>query len=62
VKVLDVGKDGKPSIRRVEKWRSLGLCAKVTEASAKREKAKILAAVNNQVCTVPITHPVAGVR
>ena len=43
IKTLDVGKDGKPSIRRVEKWRSLGLCSKVTEAMAKREKAKILA-------------------
>jgi integrase len=52
IKVLDFGKDGRPSIRRVEKWRSLGLCSKVTEAMAKREKAKILAQVNNQVYTV----------
>jgi len=51
VKVLDV-KDGKPSIRRVEKWRSLRLCSKVTEATTKREKAKILAQVNSQVYTI----------
>jgi hypothetical protein len=38
VKVLDVGKDGKPSIRRVEKWRSLGLCSEVTQAAASERR------------------------
>lgn len=60
VKVLDVGKGGKPSIQRVEKWRSLGLCSEVTQAAAKREKAKILAHVNNQVYEVQSLIPWPG--
>lgn len=60
VKVLDVGKGGKPSIQRVEKWRSLGLCSVATQAAAKREKAKILAHVNNQVYEVQSLIPWPG--
>jgi hypothetical protein len=51
IKVLDIV-DGKPKIRRVEKWRSLGLCAKVTKRQAEREKERIMREVNLQVYTV----------
>jgi len=51
VKVLQFD-DGKPIIRRVEKWRSLGLCATMTKRQAEREKDKILREVNQQVYTV----------
>src|SRR5579872_6305943 len=51
VKVLEM-EDGKPVIRRVEKWRALGLCAKMTKHKAEREKNRIMNEVNGQVYTV----------
>jgi integrase len=41
--------DGK--LKRVEKWRALGLCAKMTKRQAERERDKIMREVNNQVYT-----------
>jgi integrase len=46
VKVL---KDGK--IERVEKWKALGLCAKMTQHQAGREKDRIMRDVNTQIFT-----------
>jgi integrase len=51
IKVLDM-KDGKPVVRRVQKWRSLGLCSKMTKHTAERERDKILREVNAQVYTI----------
>ena len=51
VKVMDYV-DGKPGIRRVEKWRALGLCSEITKRQAEREKDKIMREVNQQVYTV----------
>ena len=51
VKVLEM-KDGRPMIRRVEKWQPLGLCSRMSKSQAEREKAKILREVNNQVYTI----------
>jgi integrase len=51
VKVLYVA-DGQPAIRRVEKWRALGLCAKMTKHQAEREKDRLMREVNNQVYTI----------
>lgn len=50
-KRLDI-EDGKPVIRRVEKWRHLGYCAKMTKRQAEREKDRILREINQQVYTV----------
>lgn len=52
IKVLDMSADGRPSIRRVEKWQHLGMCAKMTKRQAEREKDRIMREVNHQVYTV----------
>src|SRR5580658_3536424 len=44
--------DGKPAIKRVEKWRALGLCANMTKRQAEREKDRLMREVNNEVYTV----------
>lgn len=59
VKVLEMV-DGKPVIKRVEKWKHLGFCAKMTKAQAEREKAKILREVNQQVYTIQSQIPFSG--
>jgi integrase len=58
VKVLEI-EDGKPMIRRVEKWRALGLCVKMTKRQAEREKDRILREVNGQVYTIQSHVPFA---
>jgi integrase len=47
VKVLEDSK-----IRRIEKWHTLGLCAKLTKRQAEREADKIMRDINAQVFTV----------
>lgn len=51
VRILEV-KGGRPSIERVERWRSLGLCASVTKRQAERERDKIMREVNSQIYTI----------
>ena len=48
VRVLKTDSDGKPVIKRVEKWQSLGLCSKMTKRQAERERDKIRDKVNGQ--------------
>jgi len=59
VKVLEM-EAGKPVIKRVEKWRSLGLCAEMTKRQAEREKDRIMREVNGQVYTVQSQVPFAA--
>ena len=60
VKVLDMV-DGRPVIRRVEKWQHLGMCAKMTKRQAEREKDRIMREVNQQVYSVQSQVPFSRV-
>jgi integrase len=52
VRVLKTDGNGKPVIKRKEKWLSLGLCSKITKRQAERERDKIMAEVNGQIHTI----------
>lgn len=60
VKVLQF-EDGRPVLKRVEKWQHLGMCAKMTKRQAEREKDKVLREVNAQVYTVQSQIPFSAV-
>lgn len=51
--------DGKPTVSRVEKWHSLGLCKDLTKRQAERERDRIMREVNAQVYTVQSQIPFA---
>jgi integrase len=51
IKVMEI-QDGKPVIRRTEKWHTLGPCARMSKREAQREKDRILREVNTQVYTI----------
>jgi integrase len=51
VRILEV-KGGRPVIRRVERWRSLGLCVSVTKRQAERQRDKVMREVNSQIYTI----------
>jgi integrase len=52
IRILKADSDGKPVIKRIEKWHHIGMCSRMTKRQAERERDKIMDQVNGQHATI----------